>query len=383
MKRRNFLFVLTLVVCLMLSSVSVCAVEDNTTTTTPVVSETEVATEPDDGDNVENEENSENADEHDTTNNSGLRPGQFPQNFLKPTKPNETTKPSKPSKPSQNQNTNNDGNSNVNAGVNNNTVENREDEEPTTEETLPEGHFYVYLERNNGQKRLKTELSEPSLVPEPEVPVKAGYIFDGWYADKKFTKVWNFFTDIAQEGTIIYAKWVVDPDAVVYKITVEKSTGGYLKVNPSTASAGQPVIINVVPDDGMKLVAGSVTINGKPTDFLNFTMPNGNVVISAEFEKIPAAEKEDEEAVGVLPFVIGGMALLIVAITVVVVVLLGRRKYNDAEIDENGTIIDTDDDKSWVDETIVVEDGFNNGEKHESKIIIPDDDITLSLYDDE
>ena len=52
------------------------------------------------------------------------------------------------------------------------------------------------------------------------------------------------------------------------------------------------------------------------------------------------------------------------------------------EIDENGTIIDADNDMSWVDESIVVEDGFKNGEKVVGNFI-PEKDFTFDFGEDD
>ncbi len=234
------------------------------------------------------------------------------------------------------------------------------------EESLPDGQFYVYLELNNGTKRLRQgPLSEPTLVAMPDYGrlIREGFIFDGWYADAEFTKKWDFAKDLAVEGTVIYAKWVPDPNAVVYSITVKQNSGGIIEVNPDSACPGEPVIINVYPDSGMRLKHGSVRVNGQITEILSFTMLQGDVVVEAEFEAVPK-EAPVEGKPSILPFIIGGAVILIAIIIVIFIVVSRRDSFSEDEIDENGTIIDTDsDDKSWVDESIVVEDGFKDGEK--------------------
>jgi hypothetical protein len=187
---------------------------------------------------------------------------------------------------------------------------------------------------------------------------------------------------MAQEGTVIYAKWIADPNAVVYKISVQSVEGGTIEVNPAEASVGEPVSITVEPDEGMRLVAGSVTINGKPTDILNFQMPAENVVVSARFEAIPENEKNPEDKKSPLPFIIGAVIILAVAGAAAFILLRRRDDFSEDEIDENGTIIDTENDMSWVDESIVVEDGFKNGEKVVGNFI-PEDDFNFNFDDDE
>ena len=82
----------------------------------------------------------------------------------------------------------------------------------------------------------------------------------------------------------------------------------------------------------------------------------------AKFEKIPAEELVEEEPVSLVPFIIGA-AVLIIAIAVIAIVVARRRAQNQVpEFDESGAlIIDDDDDDGWIDESIVIGDGFENG----------------------
>ncbi len=239
--------------------------------------------------------------------------------------------------------------------------------EPTETETtdedealLKDGQFFVYLERNNGERRLKTILDKPGLVPQPNMPVRKGYVFKGWYRDEKFTEAWDFSKSIAEKGTVIYAKWEAAPDTVEYKITVKEVPDGTIAVNPGTASVGEVVIITVKPDAGKRLVAGSVTINGKHSDVLSFIMPEGDVVVGASFEEAP--EIVQTEKMNPLPFIIVAAVLLVIAVVVVIIVVKYKNRPAIVEYDENGAIIlDDDDDDRWIDDSIVIEAGFANG----------------------
>lgn len=267
------------------------------------------------------------------------------------------------------------------ASGNRNTTEKRQNvernDEPVANQTpaesqtttLPEGSFYVYLELNNGQPRLKRVLDEPGLVPEPTEPVRNGYVFDGWYADAKLTVPWDFFTSVADEKTVIYAKWVADGSTAAYRINVSQTVGGTIEANPTVASEGEPVVITVLPEDGKRIVAGSLMIDGKPSDIFSFVMPAHDVVISAEFENIPENALNEKEDESVLPFIIGGAVLVIAAVSVTVILLLRKKALSGSvEIDENGTLVIDDDDDAWVDESIVIEDGFTNGKKVQKNI---------------
>lgn len=48
-------------------------------------------------------------------------------------------------------------------------------------------------------------------IPMTEIPTREGYQFDGWYADKELTIIWNMDTDTVQGNMDLYAKWVEAP----------------------------------------------------------------------------------------------------------------------------------------------------------------------------
>lgn len=55
--------------------------------------------------------------------------------------------------------------------------------------------------------------SEGSLILEPPVPKKDGYIFEGWYLEKEYINKWDFDNDLhiydeSQKATFLYAKWI-------------------------------------------------------------------------------------------------------------------------------------------------------------------------------
>ncbi len=376
MRKLKFSFIISIVICLLLTSVTAFAItetdsaEDDVSTTQNGDVSTEPSTEEYEQTTTApsiNEQTTE-FDEDDESENSGPKPSPSRWNLSS----TSSSKPPKTTEDRQNNEDNNQGNE---------EPEENTPEAVETEIILEEDEFYVYLERNNGQRRLRKILNEPSVIKKPTTPERKGYIFDGWYADAKFKKKWNFKTDLAKKGTVIYAKWVADSNTIVFNITVKKTSGGYLEVNPAEACKDEPVVINVYPKDGMRIVAGSIKINGVSTDILNFIMPAEDVVVEAKFEKIP--EKADEEDNGsILPFIIGGIVILVAAVIVVLVIRSRRDDFEEDEIDENGTVIDTElDDKSWVDETLVVEDAFKDGEMVKGNVV-PEGDFFDELFDD-
>ena len=278
------------------------------------------------------------------------KPTKKPDN--KPTQSQETRPQQRPQE--NNQNNQNNQNDNESEGTT---------EEQTTEEVLPEGAFYVYLERNNGERRLKTVMEEPGVLPKPEDPKRKGYIFDGWYKDPEFKKEWSFLKDVAKEELVIYAKWIADESTVEFDIVVEKTVGGKLEVNPRKASKGEPVFITVTPDEGKRLVPGSLLINGKATDVFSFLMPKGEVTISASFENIPESAEEDTDDKNFMPLIIVGIVVLVVIIAFVVVIVMRRRDFN-ADLDPDEELDDIQEEEIvWIDDSITVKDGFKEGKK--------------------
>lgn len=251
-------------------------------------------------------------------------------------------------------------NGNNNAQANNETTKEETTIEESTDEPLPDGAFYVYLERNNGQRRLKTVMQKPGYVPEPAEPTREGYVFVGWFSDSGLKKPWNFLTDKAKKQMTIYAKWVADSNTVEFDIIVEKTVGGTLEVNPQKASVGEPVVITVTPDEGKRLVQGSILINGEPSDFLSFIMPKEKVTISASFEDIP--EKDVNEEKTKVPFFIGAGVIVVVILVAAIIIAKRKRDFN-ADLDPDEELYTEDNDDNWIDESIVVEDGFKEGKK--------------------
>lgn len=243
-------------------------------------------------------------------------------------------------------------------------------EETTEEESLPEGSYYLYLERNNGERRLKLLMTGTGYVTVPDNPVREGFTFAGWFTDPEFKKSWDFYRDKASETMTFYAKWEKNPETVIYKITVEKLKHGKIEVNPSEASAGEVVSINVMPDKGKRLVPGSLKINGKSIDLFTFTMPAGDVKVSALFENVPKSAAVEEEN-NMVPFIIIAVILFIV-VAVVAVMVIKRRNDFDPDYDPDNPDVDDDDEDVWIDESIVVEDAFQNGVKKINEDFIPD-----------
>ena len=239
--------------------------------------------------------------------------------------------------------------------------------------TNPDGTFYAYIELNNGLKRMKHRMTEPDYLPEPDLPERKGFNFVGWYADPEFKKKWDFDKDIAKPGCILYAKWEDDgTDKTVYSITVSKSAGGKVEVNPTKAQPGETINITVTPDEGMRLKPGGLKVNGKSTEFFSFEMTSGNVKITAEFEAV-----SNQNSVGKKTNVTVIILIVLFVLLLAFAVFMFMRKRSAAADEED------DEGDLWVDTSVVVEDGFKNGGKvAKSEPDDDEDEVELVSLDD-
>ena len=66
----------------------------------------------------------------------------------------------------------------------------------------------VTFESNGGSSIDDEFWFDDDTIDAPEQPTRAGYYFDGWFADEALTTEWDFATDVVTEDVTLYAKWV-------------------------------------------------------------------------------------------------------------------------------------------------------------------------------
>lgn len=358
---------LLIAVTVLFTSVSAFATSDTegeseSQSETVIISETEPDTE-DGGDaSTEPPEESENR-EPSSTESGETKGDNTPE-----------TKPAAETETRRNNNGSGSGSGNSGSGGNSDRRNNNSSRgnSDSDEETEDDGKFTVYIELNNGEERLKFDLEEESTVPEPqEKPERKGFKFAGWFSDPEFETPWDFSKDVAKKGTVIYVKWEPDEDTVLHKITVSGLTGGTLEVNPPSAAKGETVNITVKPENGKRLKAGSILINGEASDYLSFVMPDGDVVLSAEFEDIPKKEEAKSNKKLIVIICVAAAALVAAAVSFFVI-----RRKNTADGDSG----------EWVDDSIKLQEGFKDGrvvkpDEDDGAIVISDDDGVVIMND--
>lgn len=99
------------------------------------------------------------------------------------------------------------------------------------------------------------------------------------------------------------------PSTGAYKVSVSVPKGGTITPNRTKADSGDEIIVTVTPDNGYQMVSGSLTYTlakegGETKTITNnrFTMPEGNVSISCQWETATTTAK------GITSFSINGVA---------------------------------------------------------------------------
>ena len=90
-----------------------------------------------------------------------------------------------------------------------------------TEETVNEVFYTVRFSTVGGTPIDDVKVKEGGLVPEPEVPEKAGYVFGGWRTSEGR---WFFDVDKVKSNLTLNAVWVAEKNVFEYEVVEEKVT---------------------------------------------------------------------------------------------------------------------------------------------------------------
>ena len=77
--------------------------------------------------------------------------------------------------------------------------------------------YSVRFETNGGNRIEDAVVLEGEKIPEPAVPVREGYVFEGWYSDAAYTKAWDFANDTVMSDMTLYARWMEEDKYSVYE----------------------------------------------------------------------------------------------------------------------------------------------------------------------
>ena len=75
------------------------------------------------------------------------------------------------------------------------------------DEIVEQVTYTITFKPNNGSEGSVVTVEDGTLIPRPELPVKEGYTFIGWYTDEECTLGWNFDTDRPVANMTLYGGW--------------------------------------------------------------------------------------------------------------------------------------------------------------------------------
>lgn len=151
-------------------------------------------------------------------------------------------------------------------------------------------------------------------------------------SDNKYSATQSF-TVTAGDGTTtrtftVTVKKITDADRT-YKIAVANISGGTVTATPNPAAAGEEVKLTVEPNDGKKLIAGSLSYclqsagaKSVPIDenTRTFIMPAGDININAQFEDDASAPIKNPPQI--TAFMINGVSAVINSDTKAITIIL-------------------------------------------------------------
>ena len=174
---------------------------------------------------------------------------------------------------------------------------------------------FVY---NNGDDPTVIDVARKSVLSVPEIPVKQGYIFNGWYKDRECTEWFSIEETPITEDTVLYAGYSIDyiemsrmimdeATSSVVKIAAKSYTSllwGSIEIS-STTNFGEGVIFAESSDYYYVLTTHTLVEKIKGHEFVSYTVEDsqGNVY------EATLKHSSDAYDLGVLYFQKGDTAL--------------------------------------------------------------------------
>ena len=151
-------------------------------------------------------------------------------------------------------------------------------------------YYTVVFKNENGEDQSKIVASTSEPISLPDLPDQGYNHFVGW-TDGTTTYDANTQVKI-EKDTIFTAVWTYIPPANPnYRIDIPDFENGTVTADPAAAKAGATVTLTATPDEGYAV--GSLTVTDRFGDAVKvtenadgtytFTMPNGQVTVSATF----------------------------------------------------------------------------------------------------
>ena len=154
----------------------------------------------------------------------------------------------------------------------------------------------VRFDSQDGSAVASVQIADNTVVPEPDAPVRAGFLFGGWFRDEECFSQYDFSNLVTADLTL-YAKWTADTQGSgttsggsvtsSYTITVTQAAGGRISPSTTTVTKGGDKTFTIAASEGYKIA--DVLVDGKSVGAVSsYTFENVTArhTITAKFEKV-------------------------------------------------------------------------------------------------
>lgn len=112
--------------------------------------------------------------------------------------------------------------------------------------------YSVFFDTDGGsQIEPLNRVKEGSIISAPDIPVKEGFVFMGWFSDSEYQTEWNFESNTIQSNTVLYALWNPETLDPILPIEPEIPVEPINPVDP--VSPTKPVTTTELPDTGLSM----------------------------------------------------------------------------------------------------------------------------------
>lgn len=119
--------------------------------------------------------------------------------------------------------------------------------------------FTVTFNSNGGSSIENQSIEYSAKASEPQIPLKNGYTFGGWYIDEILTGTFNFNTAILKD-TSLYAKWIPLPSVSLGNTVVREDASNDGKIS-------EGIIVNALNGTFAEDLTNGITLNNLPAGF--------------------------------------------------------------------------------------------------------------------
>ena len=126
------------------------------------------------------------------------------------------------------------------------------------------GPFRITFEVHGGSDIARLWVAKGGKIARPTDPTKQGYLFAGWYADPKFSKLFDFKTQTVTENITLYAQWKTKTKLATPSFSTHTATDSSITVQWRMAIANAArYIIYYSTQDGFTITRATnrVTVN--------------------------------------------------------------------------------------------------------------------------